>query len=470
MRWKRLRQLRLAHALLLLLVPALLVLSVAEMQVRAHDVRRAADTAYDRSLLGALKAIDASVSTEAGGLAVELPYRLFEFFELSASGPVHYRVASADGLVELGSADLPAPPQPLRAGVPQFYDGSYFGAPVRVVAYTRELERPAAGSESSGVVIQVAESTQSRDDFRRVFLQRAFVSNFAFLLLAIGLAVGAVVFVLRPIASVSRELAERKPGVLAPLPAEGLPADVRPLAEAMNQHVRRASELASRQRSFLDDASHQLRTHLTTLRMQVDFALREAEPAQVHATLEALSHELQRAVRSTNQLLALARSDTADLQPAWFDLGELPAGVARQFLPMARAKGLDLGVEAAPQRAWGDAELLREAVSNLLANALAYVPEGSVTLIATEDARGWSLGVDDHGPGLPAGLRTDAGSRFLRGGDARAGGSGLGLAIAGSVAARHGGELRLQEGRDGRGLLATIWWPRPPSDGARHDA
>ena len=103
-------------------------------------MRQAANAAYDRSLLGALKSIDADVSTESGGLSVELPYRLFEFFELTASGPVHYRVATADGLVELGSADLPAPPTRLRTGVPVFYDGVYFGEPVRLVAYMRDLE------------------------------------------------------------------------------------------------------------------------------------------------------------------------------------------------------------------------------------------------------------------------------------------------------------------------------------------
>lgn len=460
MRWNRLRRLRLAHALLLLLLPALLLLSLAEMQVRAQDVRRAADAAYDRSLLGALKAIDASASTESGGLAVELPYRLFEFFELTASGPVHYRVATADGLVELGSADLPPPPRALATGVPQFYDGTYFGAPVRMVAYTRELERPTQGSRSNQLLIQVAESTQARDDFRRVFLLRAVVTNFAFLLLAIALAVGAVVFVLRPLGAVSRDLVQRAPGELSPLPVADLPADVRPLVEAVNHHMQRAGELALRQRAFLDDASHQLRTHLTTLRMQVDFALREADPAQVRSAVGALSGELQRAVRSTNQLLALARSDTADLQPARFALRDLLEEVARQFLPAARAKGLDLGVEAEPQEAFGDAALLREALANLVANAIAYVPQGSVTLAAAGDALGWSMTVEDTGPGLPANLRTQAGSRFARGGEAGAAGSGLGLAIARSIAERHGGVLRLEPGAGERGLRATVWWPR----------
>lgn len=460
MRWKRLSRLRLARQLLLLLLPSLLLLSLAELRLSAQDVRRAADAAYDRSLLGAMKSIDANVSTESGGLSVELPYRLFEFFELSSSGPVQYRVATADGLVELGSPDLPAPPEPLRAGVPQVYDATYFGSSVRVAAYMRELEKPAQGSPSRQLVIQVAEGTQSRDEFRRVLLRRAALTNAIFLILATTGCVAAVVFVLRPLGRLSAEVARRAPGELQPLAEDGLSADVRPLVEAINQHMQRTFALAAQQRIFLDDASHQLRTHLTTLRMQVDFALRETDGAEVRGTLAAIASELQRATRSTNQLLALARSESAELQLAPFDANELLQAVARQFLPAAREKGLDLGVEAQTLLAVGDAALLREAVSNLVANAVAYVHAGSITLRAAGDRMGWSMSVDDTGPGLPAKLRDRAGSRFARGGSGHGAGSGLGLAIASAIAARHHGVLRLEAADGGRGLRASLWWPR----------
>lgn len=460
MRWKRLSRLRLARQLLLLLLPALLLLSLAELQLTAHDVRRAADAAYDRSLLGALKSIDANVSTESGGLAVELPYRMFEFFELTASGPVHYRVATADGLVELGSPDLPAPPAPLVLGVPQFYDGSYFGTAVRIAAYARELERPAEGSASRQLVIQVAEATQSRDEFRRVFVRRAAFASGLFLVLTVAACITAVVLGLRPLVRLSREVEQRSPGELQPLAEAGLPEDVRPLVAAINQHMQRTHALGAQQRMFLDDASHQLRTHLTTLRMQVDFALREKDAGEVQATLQALAGELQRATRSTNQLLSLARSESAELQQAPFEAGELLRDVARQFLPAAREKGLDLGVEAEALRAHGDAALLREALANLVANAIAAVPAGSITLRAAADDAGWSLSVEDTGPGLPPEVRARAGLRFARGHAGRGGGSGLGLAIASAIAARHGGALRLESGEDGRGLRATLAWPR----------
>ena len=136
----------------------------------AHGVD-AANAAYDRSLLGAIKAMDANISTESGGLGVELPYRMLEFFELTASGHVYYRVATEGGLVEIGNADLPPPARPLVTGRPQFSDAVYFGEPVRVGSYARVLDRPLAGhSAPQRVVIQVAETLESRQAFARTLL------------------------------------------------------------------------------------------------------------------------------------------------------------------------------------------------------------------------------------------------------------------------------------------------------------
>ncbi|WP_374664471.1 sensor histidine kinase N-terminal domain-containing protein [Ramlibacter sp.] len=462
MRWPRLRRLSLARALGLLLVPALLLLAGIEHLLTTQDVHRAANAAYDRSLLGALKAVDASISAESGGLSVELPYRLFEFFELTASGPVHFRVATADGLVELGSADLPRPAQPLQLQVPQIYDGSYFGEPVRVAAYLRELETRSPEAPRRQVVIQVAESYQSRQEFTRVFVRRAAIGNLLFLVLTLATAAAVIAYVLRPLGTLSAELSGRAAAQLQPIATDAVPGDVRPLVEAVNQHMLRVEQLTQHQRQFLDDASHQLRTHLTTLRMQADYAAAEEDAGRVRAAVEALRIELQRAARSTNQLLSLARSDSAALAAERFDALALLQECARSFVASARARGIDLGVEGGPCVAHGDRGLLHEALVNLLANAIAYVPEGgTVTLSCAGDAMGTSMTVLDDGPGVSDQVAAAAGTRFVRGA-----GSGLGLAIARSVAARHGGVLRLERPDTGTGLRATIWWPdhRPPEE------
>lgn len=209
------------------------------------------------------------------------------------------------------------------------------------------------------------------------------------------------------------------PEDLDPIAPQDLPADILPLVSAVNQHMARSQALIAQQRQFLDDASHQLRTHLTTLQMQIDCARREPDTAAVQSTLEALGAEISRATRSTQQLLALGRSDTAALDCTPMDLAALLRSVALELLPQARAKHIDFGIHPpSPSRnmAMADAHLMREALTNLAANAIAYTPAGgTVTLAAAGDDLGWSLSVEDDGPGLNEEERATLGQRFRRG-------------------------------------------------------
>ena len=456
----RLRRASLWRLLAMLLLPLLALVTGVELWMTRHDALEAANAAYDRSLLGALKSIDANISTASGGLSAELPYSMLEFFELTASGNVYFRVASSDGLVELGNADLPLPAGELEPGVPQFYDATYFGESVRLAAYRRALHR---AEPASTVLVQVAESTRPREGFTARFVRRA-VQRDALVLALMVLGTAALLAVaLRPLARLAREVQARNGDDMTPLASSDLPADIRPLVDAVNQQMARTQDLVAQQRQFLDDASHQLRTHLTTLQMQIDYARREGDTTQVQHTLAAIGGEIARATRSTQQLLALGRSDTAAVELTPFDLAALLRTVALELLPQARAKQIDFGIHtpAAGIEAVGDSGLLREALTNLAANAIAYTPaQGTVTVSAAGDSLGWSISVEDNGPGLPTEERDALGQRYRRGSQATAGGSGLGLAIARSIAERHRGSLRLQARAEGPGLLAILWWPR----------
>ena len=147
--------------LLAMLLPALVVLMCGELWLSYRELRISANAAYDRSLAGAIKGIDAGVSTESGGLAAELPYQMLEFFQLTAGGKVLYRISTEDGLVTLGNADLPKPAVPLTPGVPYFYDAEHFGEAVRIGAYARRLDKPLYGTQAQTGINQVAESTNS---------------------------------------------------------------------------------------------------------------------------------------------------------------------------------------------------------------------------------------------------------------------------------------------------------------------
>jgi len=458
----------LRRTLLLVLFPGLLLVVGAELWLTWRTAVDAANAAYDRSLLGAIKAMDANISTASGGLGVELPYRMLEFFELTASGSVYYRVATEDGLVEIGNADLPPPPRALVTGQPQFSDASYFNEPVRVGSYARTLERPLAGhSGPQRIVIQVAETLQSRLAFTRALVWQSVARDLVLVVAATGLLVLAVAWALRPLARLRAEVQARPPQDLRPISPTGIPADVRPLVQAINQHVERNRQQAEARRRFLDDASHQLRTPLTTLATQVGFALRETDPAQQKQALQAIRSQLDETVRQTNQMLALARTDNAEISSEPVDLSELAQAVTRQWWSEARAGGVDLGLEAAsdPVRVLAQTALLSEALSNLLHNAIRYTPRGGqVTVKVGHTDATAHVEVVDSGPGIPASELARAGERFFRGSNVGVPGTGLGLAIVKSIAERLGGGLRLAPGPEGRGLSATINLPTLDGD------
>lgn len=459
----------LRRTLLLVLLPGMLAVVGAELWLTWRIAVDAANAAYDRSLLGAIKSIDANISTESGGLAVELPYRMLEFFELTATGNVYYRVATEDGLVEIGNADLPPPPHALATGRPLFSEALFFGEPVRIGSYARVLNRPIGGqAQAQRVIIQVAETLGSRREFTRALVLQALARDLLLVAAASALLVAAIGWALRPLARLSAEVHARSPEDLTPVASAAIPADVRPLVEAINQHVERNRAMAEARRRFVDDASHQLRTPLTTLATQVGYAIRETEPARLREALPAIKAQLDETVRQTNQMLALARADSAELQVEPVDLAAFAADVTRAWWAEASERGIDLGLEApepaAPLRVQVHTGLLREALANLLHNAIRYTPKGGhVTVRVSADAAHARLAVIDDGPGIPEAERHRAGERFFRASNASAPGSGIGLAIVRSIAERHGGSLDVGGGDGGHGLAAAISLPLAPA-------
>ncbi len=453
------------RALLTLLLPVMLVTLTIELALTWRTALQAANSAYDRSLLGAIKAIDSNVSVATGGLSVELPYRMLEFFELTASGQVYFRVSTEDGLVEVGNAGLPLPAKKLVLGQPQFIDAEYFGEPVRVGALSRVMD-PATPERH--LVIQVAESTQSRNAFSRALLLRAVERDALTMLVVIATLVLVIGWALQPLERLRREVQARDADDLSPVDDTQVPADAVPLVRAINHHLQRQRELTDRQRSFVDDASHQLRTPLATLSTLVGYALREQDPARVAEALRALKEQVDDTARRTNQMLALARADTADLPAAPLDLNALAERCARETWADARELGVDLGIEPAASAVTvlGHEGQLREALLNLLHNSLRYTPRGGrVTVQVFLDTEGAAcLRVIDDGPGIPADERPRAGERFFRGSNVQQPGSGLGLSIVRAITQRHQGRMEVlpaQVGLDGseRGTAVTLRLP-----------
>ncbi len=463
MNLQRWHQLSLRRMLMLVLVPGMVAVVGAELWLTWRTSVDAANAAYDRSLLGAIKAMDANISTESGGLGVELPYRLLEFFQLTASGQVYYHLSTEDALVEIGNADLPAPEGVLMTGRAQFRDAVYFGEEVRIGSYARLLDQPLAGQAvPQRVIIQVAETLGSRKDFTRALVLQSVARDLLLVLVATALLALAVAWALRPLARLRSEVLARSPHDLTPISADNVPADVQPLVQAINHHIERSRIQTEARERFIDDASHQMRTPLATLTTQVGFALREVDPVHQRQALVAIRAKLEETVRHTNQMLLLARIDNAPIETALVDARAVAEKLTREWWARASEQGIDLGFESDDQalRVTVQPGMLREALSNLLDNAIRYTPRGGQVTVGLKqaDGKGW-ISVTDTGPGIPASELARTGERYFRGSNTHQSGTGLGLAIVQSIAQRHGGNLQVDRGPSGLGLVVSIVLP-----------
>lgn len=447
------------------LIPALVVIMLIALWLSNYQLRAQVDQAYDRALLGALRSIDHNISTSSGGLSFEQPYLMLEFFELTANGNVYFRVATEDGLAEIGNQDLPMPPKPLISGQPQFFDAEYQGLSLRVAAMARPMDPPLYNDLGGRVVVQVAETLDSRQNFLNQAILRALERDLAVILLVVLVVVWSVFRAVRPLERLRQEVENRPADDLRPVDAPDIPGEVAPLVGAVNLHMSRFTAQARLQRQFLDDASHQLRTPLSVLRTQIAYGLRENDPQEIRAALLAMQEGLDRAVRTTNQMLALARAKNASLSevgldPEFVDLVEISQSVIRALLPAARARKLDLGLEASslPVCIQGIDWLLREALSNLVDNAIRYTAPGSpVTVRVYADDRHARITVEDSGPGMSAHDIATASVRFRRGASGKnKPGAGLGLAIVGTIVEIHGGKIVLENRHPLPGLRAAL--------------
>ncbi len=243
--------------------------------------------------------------------------------------------------------------------------------------------------------------------------------------------------------------------------------EIAALAGTMNDLLTRLQRALARQRAFVADASHELRTPFAVLRGELELAGR---PGRTRAELAAAVHnaaeEAARLARITDDLLLLARSDEDRLtvRRESSDIGSLLTRSAERAGSRLRAAGLTCRVEVpAGLRAEVDPDRIRQAVDNLLDNASRFAPAGSIVVI-TARAAGSALEIEvtDAGPGFPADFLPHAFERFRRpdGGRARSdGGAGLGLAIVQAIAVAHGGSATAGN-RPGGGATVRVRLPR----------
>jgi signal transduction histidine kinase len=285
------------------------------------------------------------------------------------------------------------------------------------------------------------------------------------LLLATLAGYGLAGLALRPVESMRRRAA----AISAERPGERLPVpqtrdEVERLGETLNAMLARLEAALVRERTFVADAGHELRTPLALLRTELELALRHGEGVEeLRQALRRSSEEVDRLAQLAEALLLIARSDQGQLalQVEELEPADLLDSIVTRFEWRAKEAGRPISASAAPGlRLRGDRMRLEQALGNLVENALRH-GEGEVTLSAAGQDGVIDLHVRDQGDGFPADFISEAFTRFARPDQDRArAGSGLGLSIVRTIAEAHEGSAHAANLPGGG---ADVWLSLPRS-------
>jgi two-component system sensor histidine kinase TctE len=332
------------------------------------------------------------------------------------------------------------------------------GQPLRLVAlYLRfgdEVNAPQT------MLVQVARSSANREELaRRILVDMLLPMSSLVLLMTLivwlGIRAG-----LSPLGRLRQQVEGRAPTDLAPLQLASAPRELWSLATAINTLLAAVQNTVATQKRFIGDAAHQLRTPLAGLKSQTEIALQSTTDPELRARLQRVHDSATRSAHLVNQLLTLARAEPESVMAhdrKRFDLLRMAQAVTAEWVPRALRLRIDLGMEqdaedshpnmsASPVWIEANELLMREALSNLIDNALHYAGTGSQVTVrvapTTQTPRMAVLEVVDNGPGILANDHERVFERFVRatdGGD----GCGLGLAIVKEIVERHAGHVAL---------------------------
>jgi signal transduction histidine kinase len=383
--------------------------------------------------------------------------------------------AGAGGDVEEGFAQLLRPDGSVAASTGGIDGSALSAAEVRRVAPGRPLvvERDVRGAAEGTVrilartdgsdVVAVGQSLADRDETLGNLVASFAVGGPIAVVLASLLGYALAAAALRPVEAM-RKRAEhvslRRDAERLPLPEAH--DEIRRLGETLNEMLDRLRRSFERERRFVADASHELRTPVAVIKTELESALRAGGHApEVGEALTAAVEECDHLAQLAEDLLIVARTSEGELRVRRerLDTRELLGGVARRFADRAERRGRTIAVDVDGARSVdGDDLRLRQALGNLVDNALRH-GEGTIVLRARSSPSGPQLEVSDEGHGFPPELADRAFERFARGDAARTrDGTGLGLSIVRAIAQAHGGRAEIVAG-DG----ATVRLSLPPA-------
>jgi len=358
-------------------------------------------------------------------------------------------VWDATGKLEYASTPLLKAP---RAMAPGFSEHSLGNETYRL--YT---------TVSGGRHIEVAQPVDTRDDQAEGAAAAAFMP--VLILLPVLVVVIALVLraMMHPIREVAASVSRRSVLSSEALQGPALPTEIAPLVDAISRLLERQGLAVQRDRQFIDDAAHALRTPLTALQLQADVLDGSTYPLERAARLKELKAGVQRISRLVEQLLSLARIESGvESEGRVVVLAETLREVCALYSPAAAAMGVTLEIRADDRaRVLADPPRVLLMCSNLVDNAVRHSPpRGLFTLGAALDGEMVRLEICDEGTGLDPGQFERVFERFYSLPGSNKTGNGLGLATVESVVKQLGGRVSLHNRTDRSGLIARVLLPR----------
>ncbi|HEY6966544.1 MAG TPA: sensor histidine kinase N-terminal domain-containing protein, partial [Burkholderiales bacterium] len=423
-----------------------------------------ASEAYDQALGDVGIALGERIRSSGEAVLFDLPGVAEQVLRTDKYDAIYYQLRRPDGSTLAGDPGLPPIPAGAQAvdGVIA-YDGVYRGQPIRVIA----MLAPCGGQICT---VQVAETINKRRKLARNIVLSSLVPELVITLATLVLVWFGVKRGLSPLEDLSNDIRARSARDLRSIDPGHAPDEARPLVSALNQLFGQVADASTNQQRFLANAAHQLRTPLAGLQAHTEIALAQGVPENIRAQLEQVHRATIRTARLANQLLALARAEPGGTRTdavAAVNLRAVVEDAADEWVHRAMAKEIDLGFELADAQVAGDALLLREALGNLIHNALEYSPPGARVTVRTGvrsaevspgDVRNRLafLEVEDDGPGIPAAEREHVLERFYRIAGTLGTGSGLGLSIVREIAVAHRAQMEITSGEGGRGCKVGL--------------
>lgn len=449
--------LSLRNRLFVLIILPLLVVAVVAALIRHMIAVDSAEKLYDNTLHAVAMTISRDVVLSEGDVLAE---ELLDSLVDALGDPIYYRVVGPDGRFVTGYSSPPTIEEEIAPPTyqPQFYDGAYYGDPVRVVMFREFISEPEFGGWVTVQVWQLIRQRQAHS-LRLVGLSAAIMA-------AIILSAGAIVWFginlgLKPLLSLREAVAKRSSEDLGPI-QRPVPPEVNSLVAAMNALFERLSGAFAERDALISNAAHQLRNPIAGIQAQAEAAETAPDEAELRIRVAHVAEAARRASRLTQQLLSMekVRGRTALEQDTIADVGALAAEVARIHAPGALKRGTTVSfeVEGEKKPIAGDAVMISEALDNLVDNALRYGCQngGEVDVRVQYDADRTRLVVADDGPGVPEEESERVFQRFQRAVEDGSDGCGLGLAIVREVAERHGGSIELATTAKGARFELTL--------------